>query len=391
MAGVHAALADSPSWAVSPLQSAGACSWFWCQPRHSSQATDKSSNSDSSEASDGGMALLVCCQQGTVVAADPHRLQVPAAAPQTVTSRDGRPDYRQSDGGVSTSNRGADGERSGVTGHPGSRTEAGAMAGGGTGGGGAWARSLWAVQRQAEGMPSSAVAVVLPAHAWRRPAAAKAGGQRQPPADGSVSSAGAVTPTNASAPLAGSPSDPELAAAIARQLQGLQREVGLNNAEAWGGQDSYEAWCTRFGPPDQAAARIVADPATRLGPLLPHLHHLAAAFQAPPSASDSSVGSRAGQSSGGSSRRGQHAAATAVSSSTSHDRVPGGGSEGGELRVANLMGSHGSKAVAMALCPGLGIRPTVVDISEGNARYARCGLRRTNKGQAHGVMIAYRA
>ena len=39
-----------------------------------------------------------------------------------------------------------------------------------------------------------------------------------------------------------------------------------------------------------------------------------------------------------------------------------------DIRIANLMGSHGSKAVAMGVlgrCHGLMLEPTVIDVSEG--------------------------
>jgi hypothetical protein len=48
-------------------------------------------------------------------------------------------------------------------------------------------------------------------------------------------------------------------------------------------------------------------------------------------------------------------------------------------RVMNLMGSHGSEAVAMALV--MGIRPTVVDISEGEVPLLRgWGIREVGGG-----------
>lgn len=113
------------------------------------------------------------------------------------------------------------------------------------------------------------------------------------------------------------------------RVKRLQAEVSANNSSIWAlEEDSYAAWLRRFGPVSQAAARIAADPAARLAPLDRHLAGIAAA----------------------------------------------GGS------VVNLMGSHGSKAVALAL---LGARATVVDVSPGNARYAR------ELAAAAGVRVEY--
>lgn len=84
------------------------------------------------------------------------------------------------------------------------------------------------------------------------------------------------------------------------------------NEEAWN-QGTYNAWVERFGMPSEAVVKIKKDPSSRL--------------------------------------------------STAHkyfDDVKG-------KKIANLMGSHGSKAIALAL---LGADVTVVDISAGNARYA---------------------
>lgn len=92
-----------------------------------------------------------------------------------------------------------------------------------------------------------------------------------------------------------------------------QKEHSIINAEAWN-TSSYEAWVSRFGTAEEAAERIKANPAAKLRGLYRHM---------------------------------------------------------GELKgkkAANLLGSHGSMAVAMAL---LGAEATVVDISAGNARYAK--------------------
>ncbi|MDB4895687.1 MAG: SAM-dependent methyltransferase, partial [Firmicutes bacterium] len=108
------------------------------------------------------------------------------------------------------------------------------------------------------------------------------------------------------------PDDP-LLPAIERYLTEQQREHSHTNEVAWN-QSTYDAWVQRYGAPAEAAARIVRDPAGRLAPLNAYL------------------GDVAGK------------------------------------RVINLLGSHGSKAVALAL---LGADAAVVDISPGNAVYAR--------------------
>ncbi|KSU81785.1 MULTISPECIES: class I SAM-dependent methyltransferase [Fictibacillus] len=85
------------------------------------------------------------------------------------------------------------------------------------------------------------------------------------------------------------------------------------NGQAWN-EKSYEAWTHRFGEPAKAAAKIKKDPLKRLNPL------------------ESYIGNVKGK------------------------------------KVCNLLGSHGSKAVAMAL---LGAEATVIDLSEPNERYAK--------------------
>jgi SAM-dependent methyltransferase len=105
-----------------------------------------------------------------------------------------------------------------------------------------------------------------------------------------------------------------------------QQQISQINELAWNGH-AYEAWVARFGPPEQAAAQITRNPAARLKGLLPYL----------------------------------------------------GPIEG--RKVINLLGSHGSKAVALAI---LGARDvTVADISESNARYAR------SLADAAGVHLRY--
>ncbi|WP_409344676.1 class I SAM-dependent methyltransferase [Paenibacillus sp. MBLB4367] len=92
----------------------------------------------------------------------------------------------------------------------------------------------------------------------------------------------------------------------------MDKEHRSANGEAWN-QGPYAAWLQRFGTPREAADKIKANPAARLGTLASYM---------------------------------------------------------GELngkKTANLLGSHGGKAVALAL---LGADVTVVDIAAENARYA---------------------
>ncbi|WP_037288511.1 class I SAM-dependent methyltransferase [Saccharibacillus sacchari] len=84
------------------------------------------------------------------------------------------------------------------------------------------------------------------------------------------------------------------------------------NEEAWN-QETYEAWVQRFGRPDEAAERIGKQPLKSLSVL------------------GDAIGDPSGK------------------------------------RIMNLMGSNGSKAVALAL---LGASVAVVDFSPGNQRYA---------------------
>jgi SAM-dependent methyltransferase len=100
---------------------------------------------------------------------------------------------------------------------------------------------------------------------------------------------------------------------IKRHLLDLQRESTEAAGDAWS-DGAYEAWVNRFGPPEKWGARINRDPDTRLATLKPYIEHL----------------------------------------------------DG--KKVINLLGSHGTKAIAMGLC---GASVTVVDISPENARYAK--------------------
>jgi SAM-dependent methyltransferase len=105
----------------------------------------------------------------------------------------------------------------------------------------------------------------------------------------------------------------------------MQKEVSASNEAAWN-QGPYEAWTVRYGTPPEAAAKIMANPAARL--------------------------------------------------STLHTWI---GDVKGK-KVINLLGSHGSKAVALAL---LGAQATVVDIASENARYAN------QLAEAAGVDLRY--
>ena len=87
----------------------------------------------------------------------------------------------------------------------------------------------------------------------------------------------------------------------------------VENLEAWQ-EDTYEAWVERFGTPTEVVARLRRNPTVVIRPLYRLLGELAGA------------------------------------------------------RICNLMGSNGVKALALAM---LGAEVTVIDWSEGNARYAR--------------------
>ena len=86
----------------------------------------------------------------------------------------------------------------------------------------------------------------------------------------------------------------------------------LSNEEAWN-KGSYDAWLRRFGTPYEAALKIKTNPTKTLSPLLEKFGDVS------------------------------------------------------DKKIMNLLGSNGSKAVALAL---LGAHPSVVDFSEGNRLYA---------------------
>ncbi|MDB5053899.1 MAG: Methyltransferase domain protein [Bacilli bacterium] len=105
----------------------------------------------------------------------------------------------------------------------------------------------------------------------------------------------------------------------------MQKELSATNKEAWN-QSPYEAWTIRYGTPVTAAEKIKGNPVGLLTSLYEWMGDV----------------------------RGK--------------------------RVINLLGSHGSKAVALAL---LGAEVTVVDIASENARYA------ADLAEAVGVKIHY--
>lgn len=121
-----------------------------------------------------------------------------------------------------------------------------------------------------------------------------------------------------------STSDP-LFSAVKTHLRALQMHNSQLNELAWN-QDTYDAWVQRFGTPQEAGSRIKKDPEGRLGSLYSYLEPLAG------------------------------------------------------KTVINLLGSHGTKAIAMAL---LGAKVTVVDISRENAHYANA------VAQAAGINVHY--
>jgi 2-polyprenyl-3-methyl-5-hydroxy-6-metoxy-1,4-benzoquinol methylase len=107
---------------------------------------------------------------------------------------------------------------------------------------------------------------------------------------------------------------------VKAHLRTLQEHNNRLNEVAWN-QDAYDAWVQRFGTPQAASMRIKKDPSARLTSLLPYLEPLMG------------------------------------------------------KKVINLLGSHGTKAIAMAL---LGAEVTVVDISQENAHYAQAVAKASN-------------
>lgn len=105
----------------------------------------------------------------------------------------------------------------------------------------------------------------------------------------------------------------------------MEKDLSIINEKAWN-HLAYEAWLNRYGTPFDAAARIKKDPAARLSSLYKHF-----------------------------------------------------GDVKGK-KIMNLLGSHGSKAVALAL---LGAEVAVVDMSEENSHYAN------ELADAAGVKIRY--
>ncbi|BCL78421.1 class I SAM-dependent methyltransferase [Ktedonobacteria bacterium brp13] len=113
--------------------------------------------------------------------------------------------------------------------------------------------------------------------------------------------------------------------AIVEHLATLQQQNNQHNQQVWN-QDTYDAWLQRHGKPEDIAARLRKDPLNRLSSLAKY--------------------------------------GTAYSGK----------------KVINLLGSHGLKAIALAL---LDANVTIVDIAQENAQYAR------EVAQAAGVTIRY--
>ncbi len=105
----------------------------------------------------------------------------------------------------------------------------------------------------------------------------------------------------------------------------MEKDLSKINERAWNCL-AYEAWLNRYGTPDEAALKIKKNPSARLSSLYKHFGDI----------------------------KGK--------------------------RIMNLLGSHGSKAVALGL---LGADVTIVDMSEENSRYAN------ELAAAAGVKINY--
>lgn len=101
--------------------------------------------------------------------------------------------------------------------------------------------------------------------------------------------------------------------------------VIASSEETWN-EDTYAAWTSRFGKPDEAAAKLAKDPQGRLFPLHSYLGEVAG------------------------------------------------------KKIMNLMGSNGMKGVALGL---LGAEVSIADFSEANARYA------AELAEAAGVELNY--
>lgn len=106
-----------------------------------------------------------------------------------------------------------------------------------------------------------------------------------------------------------------LRTAVKDHLKHLQQTDASENEKAWN-EDAFQAWVNRFGPPSEAAEKIADNPLARLGSLAPYF---------------------------------------------ANKKLKG-------KEIINLLGSHGGKAIALAV---LGAEVTVVDISAENAEYAR--------------------
>ncbi|WIA40363.1 hypothetical protein OEZ86_013727 [Tetradesmus obliquus] len=121
---------------------------------------------------------------------------------------------------------------------------------------------------------------------------------------------------------------PELVACVNARLQEMQAELTYANAQVWAQAEAADAWLNKVGSPAEAAAWLQQDPLLRLGRQL--CRHLP-------------------------------------------EDLAG-------VKLINLMGSNGTKAVAAAL---MGAAVTCVDISPSNAQYGQ------QLAAAAGVEVAF--
>lgn len=114
----------------------------------------------------------------------------------------------------------------------------------------------------------------------------------------------------------------------------MQEEHTRKNEMAWN-QMAYEAWTYRFGTPSEASKKIKSDPISRLGLLSKYFLNINKDFPLTETAN--------------------------YQENEDFNYLLKG------KKIANLLGSHGTKAISLAL---LGADATVVDFSYENSRYA---------------------
>ncbi|WP_411679248.1 class I SAM-dependent methyltransferase [Clostridium thailandense] len=114
----------------------------------------------------------------------------------------------------------------------------------------------------------------------------------------------------------------------------MQEEHTRINEMAWN-QMAYEAWGYRFGPPSEASKKIKSDPISKLGLLSKYFLNIDKT--SPTTEVDTCQGYQ-----------------------DFHQALK-------NKKIVNLLGSHGSKAIALAL---MGADVTVIDFSYENSRYA---------------------